>query len=97
MDIAKAIALGADIVGISLPFLKPAYEDDYEALKELMNKFIKELKIAMFLTKSKNLSELKHSNLIISGNTRNWLETRGIAVKDFSNRSKNKKRIIYSH
>ncbi len=89
LDIAKAIAIGADLVGISLPFLKPAYEDDYNKLKELMEKFIKELKIAMFLTKSKNLNDLKNSNLIISGTTKNWLETRGISTKNFSNRSEN--------
>ena len=57
-------------------------------MKEIMEKFIKELKIAMFLTKSKNLIELKNSNLIISGITKNWLESRGISTKDFSNRSK---------
>jgi len=88
LDIAKAIAIGADLVGISLPFLKAAYQDDYKTLQEIMKKFIKELKIAMFLTKSKNLAALKNSNLIISGNTKEWIETRGISVKDFSNRSK---------
>ena len=88
LDIAKAIAIGADLVGISLPFLKAAYQDDYKTLQELMKKFIKELKIAMFLTKSKNLTALKNSNLIISGNTKEWIETRGISVKTYSNRSK---------
>ena len=88
LDIAKAIATGADLVGISLPFLKAAYENDYNALREIMEKFIKELKIAMFLTKSKNLNDLKNSNLVISGITKNWLESRGISTIDFSNRSK---------
>ncbi|MHA1382484.1 MAG: type 2 isopentenyl-diphosphate Delta-isomerase [Candidatus Helarchaeota archaeon] len=86
LDIAKAIAIGADLVGISLPFLKAAYEDDYNTLKKLILKFIKELKIAMFLKKKKKISDLKKSNLIISGNTGKWLNLRGISVSNYSNR-----------
>ncbi|MHA1379353.1 MAG: type 2 isopentenyl-diphosphate Delta-isomerase [Candidatus Helarchaeota archaeon] len=87
LDIAKAIALGADLVGMSLPFLKAAYENNYELLKKIMNKCIKELKIAMFLTKSKNITDLKKSNLIISGYLENWLKYRGISAASFSNRA----------
>lgn len=86
LDVAKAIALGADLVGISLPFLKPAIQNDVEALNQYVETIIEELKIAMFLTNSKNIADLKSANLIIKGHTAEWLALRGFDPKKFANR-----------
>ena len=81
---AKAIALGADAVGMALPFLKNS------ASQEQLNKFIKRfndsLRLAMFLVGANNIEELKNSNLVIRGKTREWLNERNINTKIYSRR-----------
>ena len=87
LDAAKAIALGADAVGIALPILKKAYLGN-ESIIEYVNKFNNSLKIAMFLVGASNLEELKNSNLIISGKTKEWLQERGFNTKKYTGRKK---------
>jgi isopentenyl-diphosphate delta-isomerase len=85
LDAAKAIALGADAVGIALPMLKKAYIGHDEIINYI-KKFNESLKIVMFLVGASNLDELKKSNLIINGKTKNWLNERGFNTKDFARR-----------
>lgn len=85
LDAAKAIALGADSVGIALPILKEAYLG-YDEIIKFIKRFNESLKIAMFLVGARNLEELKNSSLIIGGKTREWLEQRGINTKSFGRR-----------
>jgi isopentenyl-diphosphate delta-isomerase len=40
----------------------------------------------MFLVGASNIEELKNSNLIIKGETKNWLETRGFDTKAYARR-----------
>ena len=80
LEAAKAIALGADAVGMALPFLKNS------ALNTFINRFNDSLRIAMFLVGANNIEELKQSNLVIRGKTREWLNERGINTKIYSRR-----------
>lgn len=84
LDAAKAIALGADGVGMALPFLKKSISQ--EELNHFIHKFNDSLRIAMFLVGANNIEELKQSNLIIRGKTREWLNERGINTKNYSRR-----------
>jgi len=72
IDAAKCFALNADVVGMSLPFLREIYagKDEkilenidkgraMENLRKFLNKFMDELKIALFLTGSRNIREIK--------------------------------------
>jgi len=72
IDAAKCFALGADVVGMALPFLKEIYKDNKgeiseninkeiakQNLRKFLNKFIEELKLALFLTGSKNIKKIK--------------------------------------
>ena len=85
LDAAKAIALGADAVGMALPALKGAYEGQ-DALAKMIERFNESLKIAMFLVGASNIEELKDSNLIIKGETKDWLEARGFDTKAYARR-----------
>ena len=85
LDAAKAIALGADAVGMALPALKGAYGGQ-EALNEMVDRFNESLRLAMFLVGADNLEDLKNSSLVIKGETKNWLEARGIDVKQYARR-----------
>lgn len=61
LDAAKALALGAAAVGLALPVVIAA---DGDKLEEYLQGFIRELKVAMFLTGSSNIRELKKAELI---------------------------------
>jgi isopentenyl-diphosphate Delta-isomerase len=74
-DMAKAVALGADCCGAALPFLKAATISD-KAVEEKIRQFIKQLKISMMLTGSKNISELKKAKYVLTGFVREWKEQR---------------------
>ena len=84
LEAAKAIALGADSVGMALPFLKKSISK--EELNQFINKFNDSLRIAMFLVGANNIEELKQSKLVIGGKTKQWLEDRGINTSNYSRR-----------
>ena len=84
LEAAKAIALGADSVGMALPFLKKSIS--HEELTQFINKFNDSLRIAMFLVGANNIEELKQSKLVVRGKTREWLNERGINTKNYSRR-----------
>ena len=86
LDAAKAIALGADAVGMALPFLKNSINTDQ--ILHYINKFAESLRIAMFLVGANNIEQLKNSNLIIKGQTKQWLNDRGFKTSNYSRREK---------
>lgn len=57
VEIAKAIALGADICGIALPFLEAANTSE-EAVHTLVAEFVSTLRIAQFASGSRRLADL---------------------------------------
>ncbi len=69
LDAAKAIALGADAVGIALPALL-SYPD---RIDEYLRGFIEEFKAAMFLTGSSNINGLKSAEKLIFEPLRTWV------------------------
>ncbi|ADP77695.1 isopentenyl-diphosphate delta-isomerase [Methanothermus fervidus DSM 2088] len=86
LDAAKAIALGADIVGMALPIMKKAFFGYKEVISFIEN-FNEELKIAMYLVGAKNIEELKKCPLVIRGKVREWLHERGFDTKKYARRS----------
>ena len=63
LDIAKSIALGADLGGLARPFLVAAIESE-AAVDELVKFLIAELEIVLFCTGNPNLSALKNSRAL---------------------------------
>jgi isopentenyl-diphosphate delta-isomerase len=62
VDAAKAIALGADLVGLAYPFLEAASESA-ERVTARAERIVQELKIAMFCAGATNLAELKQATI----------------------------------
>lgn len=58
LDAAKAIALGADLVGLAQPFLEAAVESA-EAVAARIERVVRELRIAMFCAGARTLAELR--------------------------------------
>ncbi|MFH1056002.1 MAG: type 2 isopentenyl-diphosphate Delta-isomerase [Candidatus Altiarchaeota archaeon] len=59
LDAAKAIALGADVVGVALPVLKAYYSNGENGVRDYVKRFIAEFKTAMYLTGSSRVSYLR--------------------------------------
>lgn len=64
IDIAKALSLGADAVGIAHPLLEPALKSCDE-VQYVLKQYIEELKICMFCLGASSISELKNMKHII--------------------------------
>lgn len=79
LDAAKALALGADLVGVALPVLRAAQKGKV-AVVDLLQDFIAELKAAMFLTGCRRIADLRKASYIVRGRTREWLTARGVNV-----------------
>jgi isopentenyl-diphosphate Delta-isomerase len=62
VDIARAVALGADLCGLALPFLQAASESP-AAVEELVTALVDGLRIAMFATGSATLAGLRRALL----------------------------------
>jgi isopentenyl-diphosphate delta-isomerase len=58
IEIAKALALGADVAALALPLLKAA-ENSEDAAYEALITIIEELRTACFLTGSRTVADLK--------------------------------------
>ena len=63
LDVAKAIALGANIVGIGQPLLNPALESS-DRVVEFLSQIIREIKIAMLCVGAANLRGLRKAPLM---------------------------------
>ncbi len=72
LDCAKAIALGADCAGVARAFLRPALSGKEEAGRAV-ELLLEEMRIAMFLTGSKDVKALKKAEYRITGAVRDFV------------------------
>lgn len=61
LEVAKLLALGADMVGLAYPFLKSSIES-LESLEELVELLNAEIKTVLFCTGNKDIKELRIKN-----------------------------------
>jgi isopentenyl-diphosphate delta-isomerase len=78
LDAAKALALGATLVGVARPLLQAALEGD-DAVDRWIRQFVDELRTVMFLTGSEDLSALRRQPRVVTGLTREWISQLGYA------------------
>lgn len=76
LDAAKALALGATLVGVGRPLLGAAAEG-YDSAASFLAGFLAELRTAMFLTGAAAVRELRHCDVVVGGETARWLELGG--------------------
>lgn len=79
LDAAKALALGANLVGVARPLLRAALEGD-AALDAWLGQFLAELTTALFLTGSANVAALHEQPRVVLDRTRQWLAQLGYGV-----------------
>ncbi|MEO9365475.1 MULTISPECIES: type 2 isopentenyl-diphosphate Delta-isomerase [Candidatus Nitrosocaldus] len=76
LDIAKCIALGADICALAWPFLKCAAESK-ESVLDYARMLIEELRAAMFLTGSRDIKALRRVRYNLQGPLLEWFSVYG--------------------
>lgn len=79
LEAAKALALGASLVGVARPLLLAAAEG-YDSVVQWLELFFAELSAAMFLSSAVSVSGLRERPVIILGRTREWLEQLGYDI-----------------
>jgi isopentenyl-diphosphate delta-isomerase len=76
LDAAKALTLGATLVGVARPLLQAALQGD-AAVEAWITGFLSELQAVMFLTGSADLNALRGKARVVTGTTREWLAQLG--------------------
>jgi len=76
LDAAKALALGATVVGVGRPLLQAAL-DGPAAVDEWIGQFALELRTATFLSGVTRARDLSRSRPVITGDTREWIAQLG--------------------
>ena len=71
LDAAKALALGANVVGIAREILKPAMRS-YEDVVKKIEDMVKEMRIAIFLSGASTVEDMRNVRYIIRGELAQW-------------------------
>lgn len=89
LDGARALALGATLIGMGFPFLQAA-SMGIDALRAFLEQFLAELRVAMQLTGADSVAAMRQVPAVLSGATRAWLEIRGFeeVVRDLARRGR---------
>lgn len=85
VDMAKALALGANLTSLSQPILQAAVKGARET-KNVLSLLIEELRNAMFLVGASSVQELHKVPLVITGKTAEWLRVRGFKPEKYARR-----------
>ncbi len=84
-NVAKAMALGADLTGAASPILYPATKGS-EEVKKVLRFMIEELRNTMFLVGAESVQELKEVPVVVTGKTAEWLRARGFQLELYARR-----------
>ena len=82
LNIAKALAMGADAVGIAGHPLYLLLKQGRRALVRAIKKLEQELRLIMLMTGSSTLEELRRAPLVIAGFTGDWMKQRNITLAE---------------
>ncbi|ADY02419.1 isopentenyl-diphosphate delta-isomerase, type 2 [Vulcanisaeta moutnovskia 768-28] len=83
LDGAKAMAIGANAFSMSRPLLLAALKG-FDETKKFIGKLLREFKIAMFLTGSRNVNELNNAPVVFGQTIISWLGQRNVSCKHVS-------------
>jgi isopentenyl-diphosphate delta-isomerase len=72
----KALALGANAVAVAGMAAKILISEGREALVARLNNCLEEMKMVMVMTGNNSIAELQHSPIVITGETREWMQER---------------------
>jgi isopentenyl-diphosphate delta-isomerase len=73
LDAARAVALGASLAGMALPWLRSAYNGGVDAAMEFGNTTLRALEVACLLTGSPNIDALRRAPRILGARLQHWI------------------------
>ena len=73
LDMAKVLALGADIAGTALPLFRAQQAGGLPAAEQALDTILTSLRQALVLTGSRNCAELRQKPRVIMGELKDWL------------------------
>jgi isopentenyl-diphosphate delta-isomerase len=73
LEVAKAIAIGADLGGMALPLFKAQQEGGVEGAEKALQLIIAGLRQALVLTGSRSCAELRRKPVVMTGELKDWL------------------------
>lgn len=76
LDVARALAMGATMAGMALPWLKAIYHEGFDAALQYGHTLTYQLRAIMTLTGSKDLDALRQAPRIIGPRLQRWLDAK---------------------
>jgi isopentenyl-diphosphate Delta-isomerase len=73
LDAAKALALGADLVGVALPMFRALRNGGVAGANQAMESLISGLVQALLLTASRSPAQLREKRKVITGDLKDWM------------------------
>lgn len=84
LDVVKALALGASAVGVAATFLQELLSHGEDALVLMIQQWLQEIQLIMTMLGAKDLQQLQKAKLVISGNTKDFCDARGIPIQPWA-------------
>ena len=88
LDVARAIALGADIAGVALPVLRSLHLGGLGKAKEYLESVLYQFKTILYLTGARRVTDLWRTPLVIHGRLLDELTVRGINTREYLQRTR---------
>jgi isopentenyl-diphosphate delta-isomerase len=73
VEVAKALALGADLAGMALPMFRAQQAGGVEAVKQALDVVVTGLRQVMVLTGSSTVENLRRKQRVVLGELKDWL------------------------
>ena len=86
LDVVRALALGADAVGVAGQFLHVLTTAGIDALVALVHEWLAEISDLMALLGVRDVAALRHTDVLITGSLREHAELRGYDVAAYARR-----------
>jgi isopentenyl-diphosphate delta-isomerase len=81
LQAAKALALGARVVGVALPVLRAYVSGGIGGVEAFLNAFCDELRVALMLCGCAKVEDLTPEHAVVGGRLLEWIEQRRLATR----------------
>ena len=75
LDVARCLALGADVVGMALPLFRAQQEAGFAGAEKALEAILQGLRQAMLLTGSASVNALQKAPRVITGELKDWVSS----------------------
>ncbi len=86
LDMVKAMALGAGLIGVAGPFLRTLITQSEDSLQKQLQWWRQCFIVLMLMVGASRVADLAHCPLVIYGRLREWMQQRGITMTEYGKR-----------